>query len=485
VRHLVTPFPSIAAGAGPFLVRDSPEEFGGRCAPPDRNAAGLFQSPFSVSSPLALAIRAHEYGHLGLSRQKLQPSLRCLRGFYRRGIHNLWSQGTLDVVVNHFMMARGNRDIGGLTLWQYGLYPALPRWIAAILYIRAEGLRYASLMRMSLLARTVDFTGDDLALLNQTSERLALLGTQSLPLSPRQFLLLLRRLQSRFGPDSRDAEHPMVRIAMCVGFCDEDAIHAGFPSDWPDLEDYVVRAGMSIPRSARRNEMGGDTANIPWGPMEILAPPLIHSCRKMRGMAERKLVCGYTGAFRFPSRALLPAADGRAFTLRRPRLSHCGTLLIDCSGSMSEQVTDDRLMAVLAGSPSATIGLYAGGPTNESGSLLIVARNGMRAAREVVDHWPHSGNVVDGPALQWLSKQKAPRVWVSDGGVTGLKDRSAMNLIVEAAMLLATADIRRIATLDDYLEENKKEMQRLGQMGSTRRRGLRIMNAFSAGNEVG
>jgi hypothetical protein len=149
--------------------------------------------------------------------------------------------------------------------------------------------------------------------LDQTSERLIRWGAQSLPLNPRQFLELLRSLQNRFGPDSLDEENPLARDVDRLLRCNE----AGFPSDWPDLEDYVVRAGMSIPRSARRNEMGGDTANIPWGPMEILAPPLIHSCRKMRGMAERKLVCGYTGAFRFPSRALLPAADGRAFTLRR------------------------------------------------------------------------------------------------------------------------------------------------------------------------
>jgi len=190
--------------------------------------------------------------------------------------------------------------------------------------------------------------------------------------------------------------------------------------------------------------------------MKILAPPLTHSCRKLPGTTKRKLACGYTGAFRFPSRALLPAADGRAFT-RRTRPAHCGTLLIDCSGSMSEQVTHDRLMAVLARGPSATIGLYAGRPASKSGSLLIAARNGMHAAREVIDNWPHSGNVVDGPALQWLSRQKTPRVWVSDGEVTGLNDHTALNLHVDADTIVAMAHIRRVPTLDDYLEdENKK-----------------------------
>jgi hypothetical protein len=176
-------------------------------------------------------------------------------------------------------------------------------------------------------------------------------------------------------------------------------------------------------------------------------------------MAKRKLVCGYAGAFRFPSRALLPAADGRAFSCRRPRPANHGTLLIDCSGSMREQVTHDRLMAVLARCPSATIGLYAGLPASQSGSLLIAARDGMHVAREIIDNWPHSGNVVDGPALQWLSQQKTPRVWVSDGEVTGLNDRPAANLLVEVNTLTVMAHIKRVPTLDRYLEEEKQKQE--------------------------
>jgi len=444
MRQLLTPVPSIAAGAGPFLVRDNEEAAGGCSAPPSRKGTGLFQSPFSVSSPLALGIRAHEYGHLGLWRQRLEPSQRCLRGFRRRGIHNLWIQGTLDVVVNHFMMARGNRDVAELLLWRGALDRVVPRWAAAILYLRAEGLRHASLMRMSLLARRTDLTSDDLAYLEQTSERLACWGAQSLPLHPRHFLSLLRNLQSRFGPDSPDAEY---RLTGIVG---------DFLLDGLELGDYEVGARLSLPTSLRIEERSVGRTSIPWGPMDILAPPLSHPCRKLRGMARRKVVCGYTGAFRFPSRAL-PASDGRAFTSRRPRSAHGGTLLIDCSGSMGKQVTHERLMAISERSPRATIGLYAGGPTNRSGSLLIVARKGMHAAGEVIDNWPHSGNVVDGPALQWLSRQKTPRVWVSDGAVTGTNDHSAANLQVEVNMIVAMARIRRVPSLDDFLEEEKQE----------------------------
>lgn len=432
------------------MVRDNPEGAGGRCAPPGRLRAGLFQGPFSVSSPLALAIRAHEYGHLGLWREGLSPSLRRLRDLHRRGIHELWIQGTLDVVVNHFMMARGNGDIAELVLWTAGLYPELPRWIVANFYVRAQGLHHASLMRMSLLARGTDLTGDDLTVLDEASERLAHWGTETLPLTPRQFTQLLWNLQRRFGPDSADTEHPLARIAMCVsiaGKCQTDVLPDGL-----DLEDYVVREGSA---GVRPKGMQEADVTIPWGPMDILFPPLTQRCRKLPGMTKRKLVCGYAGAFRFPSRALLPAADGRAFTSRHTRSAHDGTLLIDCSGSMGNQVSHDRLTAVLERCPSATIGLYAGRSANHSGSLLIAARNGMHIASEVLDSWTHWGNVVDGPALQWLSRQKPPRVWVSDGGVTGLDDQSAANLQIEVDMLTTTARIRRVATLDEYLREEE------------------------------
>lgn len=459
MRQLLIPAPSIAAGAGPFAVGDRPEEAGGCCAPPTQGKPGLFQSPYSVSSTLALGIRAHEYGHLGLWRLRLEPSLRCIRNLHRSGIHEVWIQGPLDVVVNHFMMARGNRDIAELVLWRGGLCSDLPRWIAASLYIRAEGLRYASLIRMSLLARQTSLTGEDVVVLDEASKRLAQWGREQLPLSRRKYREMLTRLQSRFGPDSANAEHPLDRVVMCVPLIERECSKTG---KGLDPEDYSSGKGVWVPAGARHGVMSVGDASIPWGSMEILAPALTHRCRNLPGIAKRKIVCGYTGAFRFPSRALLPAADGRAFGGRRAQSARHGTLLIDCSGSMSDQVSHDRLMAVLSRCPTATIGLYAGLPANESGSLLIAARNGMHVAREVIDNWAHEGNVVDGPALQWLSQQKSPRVWVSDGEVTGVNDRTAVNLLRDVEILTATARIRRVPTLDAYLGETEKQEQKKG-----------------------
>ena len=81
----------------------------------------------------------------------------------------------------------------------------------------------------------------------------------------------------------------------------------------------------------------------------------------------------------------------------------------------------------------------------------------MHVASEVIENWAHSGNVVDGPALHWLSQQKSPRVWVSDGEVTGVNDRTGANLSLDVKILTNRARIRRVPTLAVYLEEKEKQ----------------------------
>jgi hypothetical protein len=444
LREFLTPCPSLAAGAGPFLVRDNAEQEGGRCSPPHHLHPGIFEIPLSSDSPLALGIRAHEYGHLGLWRQRLVPSFRMLGDVRRVGVNDHWIQGTLDVVVNNFMMAQGNRDIAELRLWWGGLCPELPRWLAANLYLRAEGLRHASLIRMSILVRQTTLTSEDLKMLDEMSAGLAWRGTYMRPLPRGKYRRMLKELQNRFGPEPGEAADLPHQIAVFV--------NRHWQGD--SLPDGLTPA-FRRPLFAGEKRMGGREARVDWGPMEILTPPLSHHCARTRHTTPRKIVRGFTGAFRFPGRALLPASDGRAFA-HRYRVPGCqGTLLIDCSGSMRGQVTHERIMDVLVHTPGTTIGLYGGQPGDRSGTLLIVARNGIHAGKGVLDNLKNSGNVIDGPALQWLSRQKPPRVWVSDGEVTGIGDQSALNLQTEVELLIRTAHIRHIPTLDAYFIDAK------------------------------
>ena len=76
----------------------------------------------------------------------------------------------------------------------------------------------------------------------------------------------------------------------------------------------------------------------------------------------------------------------------------------------------------------------------------MVARKGR-----VVDHAGlvkarsyGNGNIVDGPALEWLAKQSEPRFWISDGLVTGEHDKTSIDLGAEAQVICNRAGIRRV-----------------------------------------
>jgi hypothetical protein len=91
-------------------------------------------------------------------------------------------------------------------------------------------------------------------------------------------------------------------------------------------------------------------------------------------------------------------------------------------------LTSDDLKKILSHSPGAVVACYSG--NSHDGVLRVLAQ----AGRQVEEKWigaPAGGsNVIDKPALDWLSKQPKPRVWVCDGQVTGVGDRqSAINTL--------------------------------------------------------
>jgi hypothetical protein len=61
------------------------------------------------------------------------------------------------------------------------------------------------------------------------------------------------------------------------------------------------------------------------------------------------------------------------------------------------------------------------------------------------------GNVIDGPALRWLASQPGPRIWISDGRVTGVRDRSSLDLVVEAMGICRRNQITRVDKADSLL----------------------------------
>lgn len=134
----------------------------------------------------------------------------------------------------------------------------------------------------------------------------------------------------------------------------------------------------------------------------------------------------------------------RAVFRRRARRG-AGSVLVDHSGSMALELADlDRLL--LSTPHGMRVALYSG--SGALGELRIVADGVRRAASEHLARFG-SGNVVDLPALEWLARQPPPRLWVSDGGVTGIGDRGSLALKQRCAALCRRARIRRVAGLEE------------------------------------
>lgn len=106
--------------------------------------------------------------------------------------------------------------------------------------------------------------------------------------------------------------------------------------------------------------------------------------------------------------------DGRVFATRTP-VRRGGAVLIDTSGSMALEPSE--VLELCLKYPAGVIGAYSG-TGEDSGTLRVIARNGKRVRDEDMDP-PGGGNVVDGPALDWLAQQPGPRWWISDAGVSG------------------------------------------------------------------
>jgi hypothetical protein len=169
-----------------------------------------------------------------------------------------------------------------------------------------------------------------------------------------------------------------------------------------------------------------------WGKMKIQKPPLKQSLPiKVIGRSRTFSDAGVN-----PRSMNRWATDKKIFTRRVKQRG--GTVLIDVSGSMSLTNQDiEQLVRLL---PASTIAMYSGTcsgydwdtsrpehpkhdgyymltPDNYSGELHILAEKG----RWVGDIPVHAGeNIVDVPAIDWLSKQAHPRILVSDLQVSGI-----------------------------------------------------------------
>jgi hypothetical protein len=198
----------------------------------------------------------------------------------------------------------------------------------------------------------------------------------------------------------------------------------------------------------RANNQAFDAPNpapVGWGKMEIVRVPLMKS--KLTAPMGRKWKKGYCGVLKYPHRLY---TDGEVFGLKGKVRG--GIVLVDCSGSMHPN--EEIIARIVEIAPAVVVALYASAYGSlHRGRLVIVAEKGRMANVTEAMSYLGNGNVIDGPALQWLASQRqAPKIWVSDGQVTGINDYGNFHLTVEALAICKRARIKRIGSLAEALE---------------------------------
>jgi hypothetical protein len=227
----------------------------------------------------------------------------------------------------------------------------------------------------------------------------------------------------RFFGQNGGQTHPLVKMYGAPSIPTEDCPSVA------DLEDAPPGMSHNIPISGL----------VPWGTMSIDEPdrPLPACARKAGFRAED------TGTFlRSPHRLLI---DSRVFATKR---RHKGaTLLVDYSGSMNLKETE--VERILANAPASVIAVYSA--ERDKGILRILAKDGKRVTGDWVKRPSGSCNVIDGPALDWLSRQAEPRFWMSDGLVTGMGDASGTGNTEYAVKHCRDTRIARFRTTAEIL----------------------------------
>ncbi len=174
-----------------------------------------------------------------------------------------------------------------------------------------------------------------------------------------------------------------------------------------------------------------------WGRLSIEEPPRSTVARLARLRTVRRSSDEGTQIRRL-DRLLV---DGRVFSTKRHLVG--GTVLIDGSGSMGW--SREEILRCVEAAPAATVAVYSG--QADKGVLRIVAKDGRMVVPELVTSPCGFGNIVDGPALDWLAKQAEPRIWISDAAVTGINEVQHPVLVAEVQRTQLMARITRLEHL--------------------------------------
>ena len=185
-----------------------------------------------------------------------------------------------------------------------------------------------------------------------------------------------------------------------------------------------------------------------WGKMTIHEPPMSVNLQGRLKNSRQYRAADYGYNPKYINRFCI---DKKIF--KQKQNVKGGTILIDASGSMNFDGND--ILEIMKLLPAVNIAMYNGYGT--TGDLRVIAKNGMRVDQDYLNTYSGGGNVVDGPALEWLATMPARRIWVSDMYVFGAgAHSSAFNLLKECYDLCTKHKIINLKNVDEVKEHALK-----------------------------
>ncbi len=401
-RHRYLPYPELVEtepGVSPYRIHDSSEEPGGGSGKVDKINRHLHVPLRSDGRPVS----RHELAHVHwsprcLPRVRFHPAVLHAVEDARinLGLEKVSLPMELDGEQRTYLRLLGLRDLKDGRAADFVL-----RWVASLgtsadaelTSVAGEEGPGAAAVAERLVKRVR---------IRLERERSGAVAPFAAGVSAARELAQDLRARGALDPDFRE-------ITLEISCCEKS----------PFAEVGRSRHGSRLLRGGPRRDASDPRAGKP-GEMRVVEAPLdLPHAAARRGLRRSWRSANEGSRLGRLHRFYLDRA-----VFRRPLRRWGGSVLIDTSGSM--RLGSDDIDAILAASMGvALVAIYSG--SEGEGELRVVARGGRRAATEQLEPFG-GGNIVDLPALDWLARQPRPRIWVSDGGVTGIGDHPSPEL---------------------------------------------------------
>jgi len=208
-----------------------------------------------------------------------------------------------------------------------------------------------------------------------------------------------------------------------------------------------------LARIAAKRAKLGITGEVRCATMAVVRPKLTETQVRVKSKLAKVGKSAPEGTMvRTPHRLMI---DGAIFAKRKSGTG-C-TVLVDMSGSMRLSTSQVEEIVLAAGG-HATVAIYSG--DGNTAQLKVIAQGQKRCSK---DDMRRAGiyNSCDLSALDWLSRQSGPRIWVCDGYVNGQAGQTDEAYYNKCMKLAARCGAERFDTADSaikWLRGNSKSL---------------------------